>query len=151
MTSCLQETLIDAPVEDVWGLVGDPRTYPDWWPRFIEVRGERFEEGSEFLQVSQGPVGRVESTYLIEQLDDLREVRVSCLKSGHYVDWKMTPAQDGTFVAAEFGINPLGLPYRIFDITFARRYFRKWLEQTVEALGDEARSRSASVTTEARE
>jgi hypothetical protein len=126
--------MIDAPVEAVWGLVGDPRSYPAWWPRFIEIRGERFEEGSEFVQVSRGPVGRTQSTFLIEQLDELREVRVSCLKSGSYVDWKMTAAQEGTFVAAEFGINPLGLQYRLFDVTMARRYFRKWLEQTVEAL-----------------
>jgi hypothetical protein len=138
--------MIDAPLEAVWELVGDPRTYPEWWPRFIEVRGEWFEEGSEFVQVSRGPMGRSQTTYLIEQLDELREVRVRCLKSGHYVDWKMTAAQDGTFLAGEFGINPLSLQYRLFDVTLGKRFFRQWLAETVEALAEAAKRRPPSET-----
>lgn len=139
MTTCHQQALIDAPVEAVWGLVGDPGRYPEWFPRFIEVRGERFEEGSEFVQVSRGPMGRVQSTFLVEQRDELHEVRIRCLKSGAFVDWKMTAAQDGTFVDAEFGLTPTGLQYRLFDATVGRRYFRSWLEQSVQALGEAAR------------
>ena len=44
---------LDAPLEDVWGLVATPSRYPEWWPRVIEVRGERFEEGDEWAQVTQ--------------------------------------------------------------------------------------------------
>lgn len=27
----------DAPPEAVWALVADPRTYPRWWPEFVDV------------------------------------------------------------------------------------------------------------------
>ena len=27
----------DAPPEAVWELVADPRTYPQWWPQFLEI------------------------------------------------------------------------------------------------------------------
>ena len=26
------QAVIDARVEDVWAIVSDPRTHPDWWP-----------------------------------------------------------------------------------------------------------------------
>jgi uncharacterized protein YndB with AHSA1/START domain len=31
--------LIDAPVENVWSIVSNPHTHPDWWPELIEVSG----------------------------------------------------------------------------------------------------------------
>ena len=36
---------LDAPLRDVWALVGNPATYPEWWPAAVEIRGERFEVG----------------------------------------------------------------------------------------------------------
>jgi hypothetical protein len=30
---------IDASLDAVWGLVGNPATYPDWWPVAVEIRG----------------------------------------------------------------------------------------------------------------
>jgi uncharacterized protein YndB with AHSA1/START domain len=30
--SSTQQTFIDAPVERVWELVGDPNRHPEWWP-----------------------------------------------------------------------------------------------------------------------
>jgi hypothetical protein len=80
---------------------------------------------------------------MIEQFDELHEVRMRCLKSGCFVDWRMTAARDGTFVDAEFGMNPTGLQFRLFDATMGRRYFRSWLEQSVEALGEAARQAPA--------
>jgi uncharacterized protein YndB with AHSA1/START domain len=29
---------VDAPPDVVWDVVSDPRTYPRWWPEFIDVR-----------------------------------------------------------------------------------------------------------------
>ena len=48
---------LDAPLEAVGSLVGTPSPYPEWWPRVIEVRGERFEEGDEYAQVTKDPIG----------------------------------------------------------------------------------------------
>jgi uncharacterized protein YndB with AHSA1/START domain len=43
---CRSQALIHAPADRVWDLVGQPNRHPEWWPRVIEVRGERFDEGS---------------------------------------------------------------------------------------------------------
>lgn len=34
------QALIDAPIEDVWAVVSDPRTHPDWWPDVVDVQIE---------------------------------------------------------------------------------------------------------------
>jgi hypothetical protein len=60
MSSHRQQAHLNAPLEVVWGLVGTPGRYPEWWPRVIEVRGERFEEGDEYAQVTKNPIGRSE-------------------------------------------------------------------------------------------
>ena len=63
-----QQAHLEAPLDHVWGLVGTPTRYPEWWPRVIEVRGERFEEGEEWAQVTQDPGGSsVESNFLLER------------------------------------------------------------------------------------
>ena len=43
MSAHRQQALLDAPLEVVWGLVGTPSRHPEWWPRVIEARGERFD------------------------------------------------------------------------------------------------------------
>ncbi len=130
---------LDAPLEKVWGLVGSPLRYPEWWPRVIEVRGERFEEGDEYVQVTKDPTGRAESNFLLERRDDFREVRLSCQLTGTYAHWSLTPAQGGTFVEVEMGMQPKRLDYRLFDMAVGRRYFRNWSEQSLDALRDAAR------------
>lgn len=48
MSVCRSQALIHAPADRVWDLVGQPNRHPEWWPRVIEVRGERFDEGSTY-------------------------------------------------------------------------------------------------------
>ena len=38
----------------------------------IEVRGERFEEGDEYVHVTKDPIGRTKPSFLLERRDDLR-------------------------------------------------------------------------------
>jgi uncharacterized protein YndB with AHSA1/START domain len=38
---------LDAPLDEVWALIGNPATYPQWWPAAVEIRGETFEVGDE--------------------------------------------------------------------------------------------------------
>jgi len=134
-----QQSHLDAPLEIVWGLVGAPQRYPEWWPRVIEVRGERFEEGDEWAQVTESPSGKVETNFLLERRDDLREIRMSCELTGAYAHWSLTSAQGGTFVELEMGMQPKRLSDRLADLTVGRRYFRRWSEQSLEALGEAAR------------
>ena len=82
------------------GLRRAPGRYPEWWPRVVEVRGERFEEGDEYVQVTRDPTSRVESSFLLERREDLREIRMSCQLTGMFAHWLLTPAQGGTFVTA---------------------------------------------------
>ena len=134
MSAYRQQAHLDAPVEEVWSLVGAPNRYPEWWPRVIEVQGERFEEGDEYVQVTRDPTGSVKSSFLIERARDLREIRMSCELTGTYAHWFLTPAQGGTFVELEMGMEPRRFGDRLFDVTRGRRYFRSWSQQSLDAL-----------------
>jgi hypothetical protein len=48
MASWRQQALVEAPVEDVWGLISDWARYPDWNGDVIKVTGGRakLERGS---------------------------------------------------------------------------------------------------------
>jgi Polyketide cyclase / dehydrase and lipid transport len=124
----------DAPVERVWDLVGNPEHHPEWWPRVIEVRGKRFEEGDLYAQVTRGPMGTGETNFLIERREDLREIRMRCQDTGMYACWLLTEAQGGTFVQLEMGMDPADLAGRVFDVTAGRLYFRRWSSQSLEGL-----------------
>ena len=144
MSAHRQQVHIDAPVEEVWSLVGVPSRYPEWWPRVIEVRGERFEQGDEYVQVTRDPSGNVKSNFLVERARDLREIRMSCQLTGTYAHWFLTPAQGGTFVELEMGMEPRRPRYRLFDMAMGKRYFRSWSEQSLDALRDAARGKRAA-------
>jgi uncharacterized protein YndB with AHSA1/START domain len=130
---------LDVPLKEVWALVATPTRYPEWWPRVIEVRGERFEQGDEWVQVTKGPAGKAESDFLLERRDDLRSIRMSCQLTGSYADWSLTPAQGGTFVELEMGMQPERLGHRLFDVTLGRTYFRRWSRESLAALQDVCR------------
>ena len=130
---------LDAPLEAVWGLVGTPNRYPEWWPRVIEVQGERFDEGDQYVQVTKDPTGPATTHFLIERKEDLREIRMSCELTGTYAHWLLTPAQGGTFVELEMGMEPKRIGDRLFDATVGRRYFRTWSQRSLQALERAAR------------
>jgi hypothetical protein len=138
MSAYRQQAHLDAPLDAIWALVGSPSRYPEWWPRVIEVRGQRFEEGDEYVQVTQSPNGQVETNFLVERRDDLREIRMSCGLTGTYAHWSLTEAQGGTFVDLEIGMQPKRLGPRLFDATMGRRYFRGWGEESLRALQEAA-------------
>lgn len=138
MSAHRQQAHLDAPLEVVWELVGTPRRYPEWWPRVVEVRGERFDEGDEYAQVTKNPIGRSESNFLLERRDNLRQIRMSCQLTGMYAEWLLTPAQGGTFVEVEMGMAARRLSDRIFDRAWARSYFRRWTSESLDGLREAA-------------
>src|SRR5919198_2931158 len=139
MSACRRQAMIEAPVDSIWDLVGNPARHPEWWPRMIEVDGEHFEQGDEYVLVSRGPVGKAKTPFLVERLDDLREIRIKCQVSGTYAHWLLTEARGGTFVDLEMGIQPKkAVPFKVFDKTMAPRYFRRWADQSIEALNEAA-------------
>jgi uncharacterized protein YndB with AHSA1/START domain len=129
------QALITAPIERVWELVGNPARHPEWFPRVVEVRGDSFRPGDAFVQLTRTPAGIAQTTTLeIDKLEDMRELSFHCRDTGTFTRWRLTPARDDTFVEAEFGMDPTGLVYRVFDATAGRMYFRRWVEQSLEAL-----------------
>jgi uncharacterized protein YndB with AHSA1/START domain len=143
MSAHREQAHIDAPVEAVWSLVGAPRRYPEWWPRVIEVRGERFEQGDEYVQVTRDPGRNVKTNFLIEQARDLREIRMSCQLTGTYAHWLLTPAQGGTFVELDMGMEPKRFGDHLFDLTMGKWYFRSWSQKSLDALRNAARHEPA--------
>ena len=61
-----------------------------------------------------------------------------CLRSGMYAHWRLTQAQQGTFVDLEMGIDPHGLADRAFDRVAGKTYFRRWVESSLDGLRDAA-------------
>jgi hypothetical protein len=141
MSSHRQQALLDVPLEAAWELVATPTLYPTWWPRVIEVDGEKFEEGDEYVQVTRDPTGQLQTSFLIERREELREIRMSCQLTGAFAHWTLTTAQDGTFVDLEMGMQPQRFRDRVADITIGRTYFRKWSEESLDGLREAANDR----------
>jgi hypothetical protein len=142
VANCRQQALIDAPVEIVWGLVRDVNRHPDWWPKVVEVECGGLEEGCTYRQVTESPFGYQELDVVVDRLEELRELRIRCVNTGTYVDFALTPADAGTFVDARFGMDPQNTKMRIFDVVAGKRYFRRWLEQSLDAMERVARERA---------
>ncbi len=145
MSEYRAQALVEAPVEEIWELVGDPRRHPLWWPRVIEVQGSRFEVGDAYVQISEGPIGRETTKFMVEEFKGLREIKMRCLATGTYAHWHMTEAQGNTFLEVEFGMDPKSFGNRIFDLTFGRPYFRRWLDKSVQALKEAAEKKSVGL------
>ncbi len=145
MSEVHAQALIDSPISTVWELVGDPTRYPEWLPRTLEIQGERFDEGDEFVQVSQQPLfGRTEAHFLVDSKDELREIRMHCTISGMFVHWQLTEAQGGTFLNAIFGMEPRRPRDHLSDFTVGRRFFSRWLAEAVDSLKSAAAGLSRS-------
>ena len=145
MSEYRHHALIRAPIERVWELVGNPARHPEWWPRVVEVRGDRFEVGDVYTQVTRQAFGNDELTTLeIDRRDEMRELSFHCRDTGTYTHWLLTPARADTFVEATFGMEPTNFGLRVFDSTAGRMYFRHWLEHSLEALARKASQPVAS-------
>ena len=139
MASWRQQAVIEAPPDAVWELVANPNRFPEWWGDTLEVTGPAtIELGTEFQQTSPAPIGRstTTTTYRVEALDELHEVRMRCLQSGWYSHWLLTEARGSTFVDVEIGIEPTAIQYRLLFGMLGKRHFRDAAEQALDGLRD---------------
>jgi uncharacterized protein YndB with AHSA1/START domain len=140
MASWKQQALIEAPVDEVWAVLIDPGKSPDWDPEVIAVTGAptRIEKGSTFDLTGRGPLGmKSTTTFKVEELDDLHELKMTCQLSGFYSHWLLTPAQDGTFTEVELGIEPLEskpLRGRAAAALHTKSYLRGQVEKLLDGL-----------------
>jgi hypothetical protein len=131
-----QQAVIDAPVSSVWSLVGDPERYPDWAADVVAVTGlAEVAHRKTFEQTQRMPLfGTDTTTFEIERLDDLTEIRLRCRTSGYYSHWILTPAQETTFLDVEIGVDPVAPQYRLYFGALGKRYFRRMTEQSIEGV-----------------
>ena len=100
----------------------------------VDVECEGIEEGCSYRQVTESPFGYQQLDVVIDRLDEMRELKIRCTSTGTFVDLALTSAHGGTFVDARFGMDPLNVRMRVFDAIAGKRYFRRWLEQSLEAM-----------------
>jgi uncharacterized protein YndB with AHSA1/START domain len=132
-----RHTLIEAPIEDVWSIVSNPTTHPDWWPELtgVEVPDDTDQEGHEYVRKTRrlGFLGMVDTVWVAEPVEHLHEVNFRCTATGTYTRFSLTPAQEDTFVEVEGGVVPNSLTGQV-----ARRmtplFFPRWLRDLLDAL-----------------
>jgi uncharacterized protein YndB with AHSA1/START domain len=152
MSSWRQQAVIDAPLEAVWELVGDPNRYPDWTGSVVEVTGlPRVAPGATFRQVSKTRGGTRPLTFRIDERDELRSIRLRCLDTNTYTQFSLTEARGGTFVDVETGTENPGLVDRALDATKRKWFFRSLVDRMLEGLqatltGSEPGSRGSSLS-----
>ena len=128
-------------METIWELVGDVNRHPEWWPNVIEVHCDGLEEACNYKMITKSPIGIVENDIFVERLDGCRELLIRCINTGVFCKWVLTEARGGTFIDAEFGMDPKTAGTRVFDRVAGKRYFRRWLGQSLEGLRNAAAER----------
>ena len=125
-----------APVPRVWELVGHPARHPEWWPELVEVQGEDFGRGCSYCHVTQSEHGLTETALVVERVIEFKELLVRCAQTGLYMRWLLSDAQGGTFVDAEFGIDPAQgtQPNPGFDPEGAAQELQHWLHSSLDGL-----------------
>ena len=132
--SSTQQTHIEAPVERVWELVGDPNRHAGWWPDVIEAEAADIKQGCRYRGVVKGLFGTTERELLLEQLEECREVSIYCEGTGITTRFVLTEAQGGTFVEGNFGIEPHSAGMKVFSALAGRRIMSSWLQSSLENL-----------------
>ncbi len=138
MSSANQQALIEAPVSAVWALLEDPSRYAEWNGDEVAVTGAptKVEKGSTFKMRGPSPVGlRSTTTFEVEELEDLHEIKLRCQTSGFYSHWFLTEAQGQTFAEVELGVEPVpGLVGRVTGAMHTKSYLRRSAETAVDNL-----------------
>lgn len=140
MASWRQQALIEAPVAEVWDILVDPSRSPEWDADVLAVTGAptHIEKGSTFDVTAHGPLHlKTTTTFRVEELDDLHELKMKCQLSGFYSHWLLTEAQNGTFTEVELGIESVENPSprtRAAALLHTKSYLRRQVEKLLDSL-----------------
>jgi uncharacterized protein YndB with AHSA1/START domain len=136
--SSTQQTFIEAPIERIWELVGDPNRHPDWWPEALEVECADLKEGCRYRGVMKGPFGAAAHDLLVDRLEECREVSIFCEGTGVTTRFVLAEAQSGTFVEGCFMIEPNTIGMKVLGAVAGRRLMHSWLESSLANLKNAA-------------
>ena len=104
----------------------------------IEVTGApaKIEKGSTFEVTGRGPLGlKGTTTFRVEELEDLHEIKMHCQRSGYYAHWVLTEARGNTFAERRDGRRAGRRSQgRVTGAMHTKRYLRRALDQTVDGL-----------------
>jgi hypothetical protein len=131
-----RQGLIEAPLDDVWPIVSNPHTHPDWWPEVKHVRVDpEHESEGEYTRVSRrfGFLDLVDAVWVAEPMEEMKQVNFRCTMTGTYTRFALTPAQDNTFIELESGVNPIGVSGRVIKV-MGPLFFKRWQDELLEAL-----------------
>lgn len=136
MGSYRKQTLIEAPVEEVWAQVGNPNTYPEWAGEIVEVEElDEVKKGAHYKQAEKVPLAGTRKTeFVVDAYEEMREISVRCTVTGWYLHWLLTGAGKDTFAEFEVGMNPTHPGYKAVDAVVGKRWYRKTAEQTLSQL-----------------
>jgi uncharacterized protein YndB with AHSA1/START domain len=141
MASWRQQGLIEAPVSQVWDMLCDPGRAPEWAQDVIEVTGGpvKIQKGSTYLVTARGPLGLKGTTpFKVEELDDMRELKMQCQVTGFYSHWLLTDAQGGTFAEVEMGVEEIeakrGIQGRVIGALHTKNFLRRAVDNVLDNL-----------------
>lgn len=136
------QAVIEAPVEEVWQVISDPRTHPEWWPDVVRVESpEELHEGDEYVRYSKVPfVDALDTVWVAERLEHLKEARFRCTMSGAFAQFTLTQARDDTYIEVETGMDPTNLRWRVAKPIFGLQY-KRWVLDVLDGLPEAIRSR----------
>jgi uncharacterized protein YndB with AHSA1/START domain len=136
MATWKQQALIDVPVRSVWELIQDPARFPEWSNVAVTGVPTEIKKGSTFELTGRSPMGmKVTTTFKVEELDDMHEIKLRCQTSGYYSRWLLTEARGNTFTEVEMGVERVpGFEGRISGAMHTKRYLRRLTEQALEGL-----------------
>ena len=140
--SSTQQVFIDAPIERVWELLGNPNRHPEWWPEMLEVECADLKEGCRYRGVVKGPFGAKAHDLVVDRFEDCREVSIFCDGTGVTTRFGLTDARGGTFVEGCFTIEPNSIGMKVLGAVSGRRLMHSWLRSSLENLRDAAAARS---------
>jgi uncharacterized protein YndB with AHSA1/START domain len=141
--SSIQQTFIDAPVQSVWDLIGDPNRHPQWWPEMLEVECADLRAGCRYRGVVKQFLGPEEHELVLARLEDCREVSIFCNDTGVTTRFLLTEAQGGTFVEGYFSVEPNTVGMKLLSALTGRRFLRGWLERSLANLKSAAERQQA--------
>ena len=141
--SSTQQTFIEAPVQSVWDLIGDPNQHPEWWPEMLEVECADLSQGCRYRGVVKQLLGPEEHELVLARLEDCQEVSIHCGETGVTTRFLLTEAQGGTFVEGHFSVEPSTAGMKLLTALNGRRFLRGWLERSLANLKSAAERQHA--------